>query len=145
LDLTAEAWPNLEQVFLSGGKGLFRDVPYRPECPQVPEVRRLPNTFLDHHPVDLLLLGDLDNDKHSAWLARIVHAQSRPRLVFEFWAEAQLFSEEGPVSKAQVTKWQDAHYRSTCRLINAIQVGGVVDRSWLVVIRDGAPDDQQEV
>jgi hypothetical protein len=144
LDLTAEAWPSLEQVFISGGKGLFSDVPCRPECPQVPDVRRLPSVFLDLYPVDLLLLGDLDTIKHSAWLVRITRATKRPRLVIEFWEEDKLFSDEGPVSKLQVTKWQEAGYRSTCRLVNATQTGGVVDRNWLVVIWDEAGSKQQD-
>jgi hypothetical protein len=145
IDLTAEAWPDLEQVFLSGGKGLFRDVPYRPECPQVPDVRRLPNTFLDDQPIDLLAWGDLTVEKHAAWLSRITRAEFKPSLVFEFWQEDQLFSEAGPVSKIQVTKWEEVHYRSTCRLINATQMGGVVDRNWLVVIHDRARSEQQDL
>jgi hypothetical protein len=136
LDLTAEgAWPTLSQIFVAGGKAQLSDTPGRPPCLQVADVHRLPNTSLCKHPVDLLVLGNLDAGGHAAWLKRIQHATTPPRLLFEFWPENALFSEEGPVSKGQVTKWDDAQYHTTCRLINATQVGGVVDRRWLVVIR----------
>jgi hypothetical protein len=135
LDLAAEAWPNLTHTFISGGLDVFIDTPHHPKCTQVAEVRRLPINFLRKHPVDLLAIGDLDSDQHVAWLDRVTRAKNPPKFIFEFWPENSLFSEAGPVSKVQVTRWGNAQYRSTCRLINSTQAGGVVDRFWLVVVR----------
>jgi hypothetical protein len=104
-------------------------------CCQVAKVRRLPRSYLQQRPVDLLALGNLGAEQHAAWLERVKYTHSPPRFVFEFWPENSLFSDSGPVSKVQVTKWSNAQSKSTCRLINSTQVGGVVDRRWLVVIR----------
>jgi hypothetical protein len=134
LDLTAEAWPTLMQTFASGGKDRLLGAPNRPDCLQVDDIRRLSNNFLIQHPVHLLVLGDLNFAQHEAWLDRIKLAQSPPQLLFELWTEDQLFSETGPVAKSQVIKWEEAKYHTTCRLINATQVGGVLDRRWLVVV-----------
>jgi hypothetical protein len=142
--LTAEAWPTLTQAFASGSRDILHDAPNRPDCPQVPEIRRLPHNFLTKHPVDLIVLGDLTVDQHAAWLDNIRHARRPPRLIFEFWNENNLFSAEGPVTKEQVTRWNDASYQSTCRMINATQVGGVVDRRWLVVVRYRSEDDMHD-
>jgi hypothetical protein len=135
LDLTAEAWPSLDQTFNPGSSDPRVDAPNRPACEHVSEVLCLSKTFLRHHPVDLLVLGDLDATRHDVWLDQIIRSQNQPQQVFEFWTEDCLLREEGPVSKVRVTHWTEAGYRTTCRLLNATQVGGVVDLPWLLVVR----------
>jgi hypothetical protein len=39
------------------------------------------------------------------------------------------------MAKLTVTKWSREGYQTTCRTLNGLQVGGVVDRSWLIVAR----------
>ena len=39
------------------------------------------------------------------------------------------------MSKILVMHWELGGYRSSCRTVNSLQVGGVVDRSWLLVAR----------
>jgi hypothetical protein len=145
LDLTVETWPTLTQSFMSGGQDISVDEPKRPLCTHVDEVRRLPRTFLNQNPVDLLVLGDLNPEQHAAWLERIKRANMPPQFVFEFWPENSLFSDEGPVSKVQVTMWSNAQFESTCRLINLTQVGGVVDRRWLTVVRYRLRKDKHDL
>jgi hypothetical protein len=133
LDTTGEAWATLTQVFYSESKPLEQSCPGHPSTDFVGHMDRLGVTFLEKSPVDILLLGDLDTRRNKDWLKRITHAQQPPRLVLEFWNEDALLSESGPVSKQLVTEWDVAGYGSTCSLLNAIQAGGVVDRTWLIV------------
>jgi hypothetical protein len=59
-------------------------------------------------------------------------------MIIEFWPEDHILSEVGPVSKKCVTKWEKLGYGSIYSLLNALQVGGVVDRTWLIVVRHTA-------
>jgi hypothetical protein len=135
LDTTKEAWATLTQVFYSESKPFDQICPGHPSTTFVGHMDRLSVSFLNTSPVDILLLGDLDTRRDTDWLQRVIHAQRPPRLVLEFWNEEALLSEAGPVSKKLVTEWQAAGYGSTCSLLNATQVGGVVDRTWLLVAR----------
>jgi hypothetical protein len=95
---------------------------------------RLGKTFLDQHYVELLLLGDLTAKREADWLRRIKHTSRPPCLILEFWPDAAILGESGgPMSKKTVVTWDEMGYGSTCSMINALQVGGVVDRTWLVV------------
>jgi hypothetical protein len=44
----------------------------------------------------------------------------------------------GPMAKLVVTQWLELVYESTCRTLNGLQVGGLVDHAWLVVVRVNA-------
>jgi hypothetical protein len=101
----------------------------------LPQVGRLPRDVLSRHPVDVLVLGDLTDACEREWITRVELGADRPRIVFEFWEEEALFRDCGPVSKSTVTLWSDLGYATNCRSINSTQVGGVVDRYWLVVVR----------
>jgi hypothetical protein len=128
IDLSPEAWPAMQQVFSSDSKDHSKDLPGRPQCTHVPGVMRLPLNVLDTHPVDLLLLGELEQSSHAAWMERVAHATEAPSLLFEFWEDRAVLLPEDPMSKQVVTKWEELKYNSTCIRLNATQVGGVVDR-----------------
>jgi hypothetical protein len=125
----------LTQVFLSDAKALAMDAPQRPPCLQVPQVQRLPQDFLALNPADMLVLGDLTEPTHGLWLDRVKQSPAPPSLVIEFWPDHTLISNDGPVSKIWATRWEEANYETTCRLLNATQVGGIIDLDWLVVIQ----------
>jgi hypothetical protein len=44
----------------------------------------------------------------------------------------------GPVAKLVVTQWLDLGYESTCRMLNDLQVEGIVNRVWLVLVKVNA-------
>jgi hypothetical protein len=98
-------------------------------------MERLSDGFLNSHPVELLLLGDLSPSWHNHWLTMIGKASQPPCLVIEFWPEDHILSEVGPISKNCVLEWEAHGYGLTCSILNALQVGGVVDRTWLVAAR----------
>jgi hypothetical protein len=135
LDLTAEAWPSMKQVFSSKNNHTL-DCPGRPGTMNVTNVHRLPKAFLQEHSVDLLVLGSQTPLDNLAW-ERLVMADpnTRPRVVLEFWDPTWLFRDDGPVAKPVTVRWDEAGYETSCRLVNALQTGGVVDREWLVVAR----------
>ncbi len=78
IDLTAEAWPSLIQVFRSEAKDYTHDLPGRPTCPHLREVERLPRPILNEYPVELLVLGDLSPARHQAWRERVAFADAPP-------------------------------------------------------------------
>jgi hypothetical protein len=67
LDLTAEAWPQLEQCFASDVDKLLLQGSGRPQCPVWPYVSRLRKSCLHDAPVDLLVLGSLTNSTLELW------------------------------------------------------------------------------
>jgi hypothetical protein len=135
LDLTAEAWPKMTQVF-SSKNNHTPDCPGRPRTMNVTNVHRLPKTFLHEHPVDLLILGDQQPLDNLAWGRQVTHnPSSQPRAVLEFWDPHWPFREDGPAAKPGTVRWEEAGYVTSCRLVNALQTGGVVNHDWLVVVR----------
>jgi hypothetical protein len=104
-----------------------------------------PLNVLDLHPVDLPVLGDMEKANHAAWLARIAIAKDTPALLFEFWEDQAVLLPEGPMSKQVVTEWSECSYNSTCLMLNSTQVGGVVDRPWLIVARYKSDEHTEEL
>jgi hypothetical protein len=99
-------------------------------------VKRLPKDCLDSIPIDLLVLGDLSPARSHEWLQRIPgQGIPVPKLVLEFWDAFWVIKATGPIAKGSVTERAKKGYQSTCQMINALQVGGVVNRPWLVVAR----------
>jgi hypothetical protein len=135
LDSAYAAWSTMSQAFYSESLPYEQTCPGHPPALDVGHMERLGNGFFQRHPVELLLLGDLNPLRHDHWLTRVSLAPLPPRLIVEFWPEDHILSETGPVSKKCVTKWEQLGYGSTCSLLNALQVGGVVDRTWLIVVR----------
>jgi hypothetical protein len=88
--------------------------------------------------VDLLVLGDMSPPRISEWLKQIPPTNN-PKLILEFWDPYWILKDTGPMAKVQVTQWLKLGYRSSCQTISGLQVGGVVDRTWLVVARIGEP------
>jgi hypothetical protein len=86
----------------------------------------------------MLVLGDLSPPRLSQWRSQIASTDAAPKLVLEFWEPYWIMKDTGPMAKLVVTQWSDLGYESTCRTLNGLQVGGVVDRAWLVVVRVNA-------
>jgi hypothetical protein len=130
IDLTAEAWPRLEQVF-SGGDDQLYEYFDRPKPPLVPStVQRIPKQYLRHHKVDLLVLGNLKTDDHREWLKRIPRSgdPTAPMVVIEYWDPWFITrNDDGPMSKLVITQWDKKNYTSMCCTVGAVQAGGVVD------------------
>jgi hypothetical protein len=138
LNLTTKAWPTLTQTFLSDGSHVQLNVPGRPACPILPLVDRLSKQVLSQYPTDMLVLGDLSLPWLSQWRSQIASADAAPKLVLEFWEPYWIMKDTGPMAKLVVTQWSDIGYESTCRTLNGLQVGGVVNRAWLVAVRVNA-------
>jgi hypothetical protein len=83
----------------------------------------------------MLVLGDLSPPRLTHWRNQIVSTNTAPKLVLEFWEPFWIMKDIGPMAKLGVTQWSDLGYESTCQTLNGLQVGGVVDRAWLVVVR----------
>jgi hypothetical protein len=98
LDLTAEAWPNLTQVFRSEATCVPYDTPGRPACRELTTVERTSLDILKLCPVDVLVVGDLTETRERAWLTRVEHG-TKPTLVLEFWDDEQMFKEADPYPK----------------------------------------------
>jgi hypothetical protein len=101
----------------------------------LPAIDRLPWTALSYAPVDLLVLGDLSLERLQGLLVRVMHTAVTPKLILEFWDPYWVLKETGPMAKLTVTKWSREGYQTTCRTLMGLQVGGMVDRSWLIVAR----------
>jgi hypothetical protein len=136
-DLTSVAWPKLQQVFTGADSDILKHLD-RPPCLILNDIHRAPKAYLRRHPVNLLILGNLDIKDHDAWMARIPSDDSlKPKIVAEFWEPWHITrNEDGPMSKLNVTRWSHLGFRSSCTTANAIQTGGVVDRKWLSVVRE---------
>jgi hypothetical protein len=135
LDVTSEAWLNMVQVFCSEDCDPNTDTPNRPSLNHQQPVQRLKHDFLVTYPVDLLVLGDLSLAQSQEWRLQISNTTASPKIVYEFWPEHQLAQADGPMSKQAVTGWEELGYQSNCCIVNATQVGGVVNRPWLIVVR----------
>jgi hypothetical protein len=138
IDLTVESWPRLEQIF-SGGDDEVPTYFDRPPCAPVPStVARMPKQYLRRHPVDLLVLGNLDVCSLRDWMLRIPRLgdPTAPKLVVEYWDPWFITrNTDGPMSKLVVTQWDKKGYSSTCKTVDAVRAGGVIDRQWLIVAR----------
>jgi hypothetical protein len=126
MDLTAKAWPSLTQVFSAGSGQLSwtTDLPRAP-CSRPP-------------PKGCALLRSSRPARTwgfksgtPAWMAH----QSEEYRSKTFWDPYWVLKETGLMAKRTVTKWSCEGYQRTCRTLHGLQVGGVVDRSWLVVAR----------
>jgi hypothetical protein len=135
-DLTAVAWPKLRHIFTGADADVYQHFA-RPHCPVLDDVHRTPRAYLHQHPIDLLVLGNLNNADHDAWMKRVpANEEYKPKLVIEFWEPWHItHNDDGPMSKLVVTRWSHLGFKSTCQTANAIQAGGVVDWRWLIVVR----------
>jgi hypothetical protein len=98
-------------------------------------VDRFRKDTLSYAPVDLLVLGDLSPERLHGWLIRVKNTEVKPKLILEFWDPYWVLKETGPMAKRTITKWSCEGYQTTCPTLNGLQVGGVVDWSWLIVER----------
>jgi hypothetical protein len=81
LDVAAEAWPNMNQVFCSEDCDPTIDTPGQPTMRYQPTVQRTPVYLLRDNPIDLLLLGDLSPSRSEEWRVRISHATTKPSVI----------------------------------------------------------------
>ena len=135
MDLTAAAWPGLLQVF-TGGDSKIYDYVGRPECTVIDDIRRISKGYLIAHPIDMLILGNMDADQERDWFSRLPSRESlAPSLIIEYWEPWHIMTASGPMAKGIVTRWEEKGYASSCITANATCAGGVVDRAWLIVAR----------
>jgi hypothetical protein len=86
----------------------------------------------------MLVLGNLDKELAACWAQFIPGAGSTvtPKVIFEFWELWYIKrNDDGPMAKLSISKWSSLGYASSCVSANATQVGGVVDRKWLICVR----------
>jgi hypothetical protein len=63
-------------------------------------------------------------------------AKQTPDMILDFWEPWYVTrNSDGPMSKFFVTRWNTLGYESSCISANSTQVGGVVDRKWLMCSR----------
>ena len=85
MDLTAAAWPGLLQVF-TGGDSKIYDYVGRPECTVIDDIRRISKGYLIAHPIDMLILGNMDANQERDWFSRLPTRESlAPSLIIEYW------------------------------------------------------------
>jgi hypothetical protein len=70
LDLTAAAWPGLHQGS-TGSNPMLYDYVAQPACSVIDDMRQLAKGYWIAHPVNLLLLGNLDVPQEKEWLCWI--------------------------------------------------------------------------
>jgi hypothetical protein len=137
-DLTPVAWPKLHQLFTGGDPKV--DLSFnRPDCLMVEEILRAPRDLLRQHPVELLVLGNLDKPTMDAWLSPVPGRKytGTPKLILEFWEPWYVTrNTDRPMLKLVTTRWDNLGYPFSCISANATQVlGGVVNRKWLICSR----------
>jgi hypothetical protein len=59
----------------------------------------------------------------------------RPSFIFEAWGESASTWREGPVSKIFLSRWKTLGYQTHCRWVPAVRVGGAIDQTRLLVVR----------
>jgi hypothetical protein len=104
-DLTWAAWPLLKQVFTEGDPKA-RCTVEAPDCISLDDVHRAPHEFLRDHPVELLVLGNLQKELYDVWMKLIPgHLQAEtPELILEFWEPWHITrNTDGPMAKLTMT------------------------------------------
>jgi hypothetical protein len=136
-DLSSIAWPKLSQTF-TGGDPTADQFFDRPPSLRIDNVHRTPKDFLTRHPVELLVLGNMTHSEYQPWMTRIPSQKmlETPKIIFEFWEPWHITrNTDGPTAKLTVSPWNNLGYTSACISANSTQVGGVVDRKWLLCMR----------
>jgi hypothetical protein len=134
-DLAPIAWPRLSQIF-TGGEAKVNRFFKRPSCHLLKDIQRGADNFLSVHPVQLLMLGNMTKDIHDLWMKQISRCPKSPKIILEFWEPWYIKrNTDGPMAKLTVTRWNALGYDSSCISANATQVGGVVDRKWVICAR----------
>ena len=138
METMRHAWPNLEHKFSVDGFSSTADG--FPACGS-----RVPATFLQEHPVDLLVvdLGQASpprsgsTDKTDFWLSlqTTTYAANRPRVVLESWPSDAVGWIRSPTSKSRRTAWSNLGYTSRYRVIDSLAHGGAINQSRLIVAR----------
>jgi hypothetical protein len=136
-DLTSVAWPLLQQVFTGGDPTADRYFD-RPPSLRIDSVHQIPKDFLQQHPVELLVLGNMTQHDYQRWV-NLIPGQTNlgtPRIVIEFWEPWHISrNTDRPMAKLTITRWNTLGYVLTCISANSTQVGGVADRKWLICAR----------
>ena len=103
--------------------------------------------FFSRHPVDLVFVerGEVrywDSSKREGWEVADLKAckSGKPRFLVESWVEGASLWKYGPISKLEVSRWQEAGYTTKCRVIRSTDVGGAIDQSRLLVVRTRIAD-----
>jgi hypothetical protein len=112
IDLTSVAWPKMRQSFTEGDVKQ-REAFTTPPSGEDIDIDRIPRSYLRQHPVDLLVLGNLNRDAHEAWMQRIpgLRFKQTPDMILEFWEPWYITrNSDGPMSKLVVTRWNTLGY-----------------------------------
>jgi hypothetical protein len=138
-NLTKEAWPRLHAVFQADSVNTPDTIPHS----VLPVVDRLPKDILRVSLVDVLVLGSLTPHRLDLWRKKVLNTPTPPKVIIETWDEDWILKDTGPMSKSIVTRWSQAHYATACKLVDNLQIGGVVDKTWLVVVQERETTDSK--
>ena len=138
IETMRHAWPNLEHKFSVDGFSSTADG--FPPCGS-----RIPSSFLQDHPVDLLVvdLGQASPSKAGSshktdfWLAlqTTTDVANRPRVVLESWPSEAVGWIRSPTSKNRRTAWSNLGHISRYRVIDSLDHGGAINQSRLIIAR----------
>lgn len=105
---------------------------------------RPPKKLLKKHPVELLAVErghwgrpGLGQDITREWRELILEClkERRPDTIVEMWPGSSTLWENGPLSKGSVKRWALLGYTSRGKLVSALEVGGAIDQTRLILIR----------
>ena len=104
---------------------------------------RMPRGTLNKYPVDLLTIDQGHRKRPPShaqgltreWIEEIETTKHAPKYVVESWPGASAIWRAGPLCKAETTRWEQAGYTSTGRLIRATDIGGALQQARYLIIR----------
>ena len=141
------AWPKLEYVFSVRRSNEEGKSEASPEPAHViREPHRLSNGLSNQHPVHPVHLLTIEQGISSKFafefrairLGKLVgrmKPENRPRVVIESWPPNTQLWTKGPACKSTTSRWYDLNYVSRFKRVAAIDVGGAINQSRLLVAR----------
>ena len=140
LETMEEAWEGLQHTFSVGG-------PSHTKATHIFPGRRSPHNLLRTHPVDILAVdqggsqpqGPTKARAEDFWMDLVRQSSSgtQPTVTLESWPAAATSWSHGPTSKSRKTRWEELGHRSRFQLLRAVDCGGAIQESRLIVARVG--------
>ena len=140
LEAMSVAWENIEHVFSVNGRKDSRAKHVIPGGP------RFPTDLFERYPVEVVVNdvsylddpGKMEDHQKQDRVLRAIGKTSqphRPKIVVESWCEEALTWKNGPVTKAERVRWEDAGYDSRFKRVAAVDVGGAINQGRLLIAR----------